>query len=142
MPQHIYTHIHIYAVAFLALVVALVILHYLFPAISWKHRKYRRDAKKLHAKLSMIQEDGQKMAYLKRINPYIFEELILYALKKRGYKVKPNKKYSGDGGIDGRFYVDKELYYIQAKRYAGHINRKHVEEFDQIVTRDQVKGIF
>ena len=59
----------------------------------------------------------------------IFEEMILTALKKRGHKIIRNKKYTGDGGLDGQITMNGVEYLIQAKRYKNHINAAHVREF-------------
>ncbi|HHX8430837.1 TPA: hypothetical protein ACVO1V_002940 [Legionella pneumophila] len=37
-------------------------------------------------------------AYIRTIDPFVFEELILIAFKSRGLKVIHNKRYTGDGG--------------------------------------------
>ena len=80
--------------------------------------------------------------YLRKMNPYLFEELILTALKKGGYKIVRNKAYSNDGGIDGRVYIKGNLYYIQAKRYKAHITKSHVEQLNWACYRDKVGGLF
>lgn len=68
--------------------------------------------------------------------------MILSALKKRGYKIKRNKRYSGDGGIDGQVIIEGHCYLIQAKRYANHINPTHVQSFVRLCQRRRKKGLF
>ncbi len=120
----------------------LYIVYLLIPKESKKHKYYYRQAEKIYKKLSTFSYEGQKINYLKQINPYVFEELILYALKTKGHKVIRNKSYSNDGGIDGKFYIDNQLFFIQAKRYQNHINKQHIIEFEKIVIANKVKGIF
>ena len=62
-------------------------------------------------------DSAGKMAYLRKINPYVFEELVLDGFRSKGYGVKRNRRYSGDGGIDGRVYLDGKEYLVQCKRY-------------------------
>lgn len=94
------------------------------------------------AKLAEIQNTGQKFALLRNINPFVFEEMILETFEQRGYKVRRNTRYTGDGGIDGRVWLDGDLFLIQAKRYAGHISAAHVREFCSMVDAKGCKGFF
>lgn len=80
--------------------------------------------------------------YLRTRDPFLFEEMILTALKKAGHRIKRNHRYTGDGGIDGQCWIDGEHYYIQAKRYKNHISAVHVKEFDEICRRKGIKGLF
>lgn len=67
---------------------------------------------------------------LRSCNPFVFEELLLNIFAEiEEFKIVRNKRYTGDGGIDGRFYFDDYPFLIQAKRYTSHINPQHVEEF-------------
>ena len=57
---------------------------------------------------------------IKKMDPYIFEEVILKLLKKMGYGEYIGTKKSGDGGIDGILNQDQlgiEKIYIQVKRF-------------------------
>ncbi|MBB6131494.1 restriction endonuclease [Mucilaginibacter lappiensis] len=81
------------------------------------------------------------MNYLKKIDPYVFEELLLEAFVLKGYKIKRNGSYSGDGGIDGIIYNEKgETILIQAKRYKSFINTQHLRDFDLLTCRQRVKA--
>ena len=69
-------------------------------------------------------------AYIRTIDPFVFEELLLIAFKKRGLKVIHNKRYTGDGGIDGVVILpSKHRIALQAKRYQKHINVQHIRDF-------------
>lgn len=82
------------------------------------------------------------IAYLRKVDPYVFEELLLTAFARRGIAVRRNARYSGDGGIDGRLRLGGERVYLQAKRYRTHIRAGDVRAFQTLVAEQQVKGIF
>lgn len=130
----------LHAIAFLAVLL-------LFAWLSWRrrtrrHRRKIRQAGRVLAKLSEIPHPGQRLAYLRKIDPYTFEELLLEVFERRGFKIQRNKRYSGDGGIDGKVWHDGELYFIQAKRYSNQINKRHVEDFIELIEVFQCRGIF
>lgn len=106
------------------------------------HRRRARQAKRNLETLATIPEPGRKFAYLRTIEPFTFEEMLLETFEQRGYKVKRNDRYSGDGGIDGRVWLDGELFLIQAKRYTNHISAAHVEDFCNLVDAQGCKGFF
>jgi restriction system protein len=130
------------AVAVVASIILAFAGRHFFSAKRRRHARYRQSAEKTYQALQAFAHDGQRINYLRKISPYAFEELILYALGKYGYKIVRNQSYSGDGGIDGRFYVDGELVLVQAKRYRGQINKQHVQEFERIVREHECHGIF
>ncbi len=86
--------------------------------------------------------EAQRISYLKKINPYVFEELILSRYELLGYKIERNTKYSGDGGYDGKVWINGELHLIQAKRYRGHIKKEHIYEFIRLIQKNNCNGIF
>lgn len=134
--------INLHNIYFLLIPVLLYLIYLLVPKESRKHKRYYKYSITIYNKLKEMPYEGQKINYLKKINPYVFEELILYSLKEKGYKVIRNKSYSNDGGIDGKFYIDNQLFLVQAKRYQNHINKKHVTDFERIVIEHKAKGIF
>ena len=80
------------------------------------------------------------LSYLRKIDAYVFEELIMTALEAQGIQVMRNARYSGDGGSDGRFMLDGGLYLIQAKRYQGSINADHVRTFGDLARKEGARG--
>lgn len=62
------------------------------------------------------------MRYLRKINPYVFEELLLLALERQGLTVVRNASYSGDGGTDGQVIIDDECWLIQPNATAGRLH--------------------
>lgn len=103
-----------------------------------------RDARRIYGNLNEITNcyEGWLISYLRKINPYVFEELILYAFKKHGYKIYRNRRYSNDGGIDGKVKKDGKKYLIQAKRYSAAINPCHVRNFIDVCRKMKMKGYF
>ncbi len=93
-------------------------------------------------KLKDIGTPQAQFYYLRNLDAFVFEEMILTAFKKKGYKIIRNKRYTGDGGIDGKVYIDKKLHLIQAKRYREHINLAHIKEFNEICANKNAYGLF
>ncbi len=85
---------------------------------------------------------GAQIAYLRKVDPLVVEELILTALQSRGYPIKRNSHYSGDGGVDGRCWIDGELHFIQCKRYRSSILPEHVRQFSALCARSGARGLF
>lgn len=111
---------------------------------STRHSRNYRKAKKISHKINNQDffYDSAILSYLRKIDPFVFEELLLYTFKKRGYKIYRNKRYTGDGGIDGKVRIDGYVYYIQAKRYQSYINYEHVVDFNNLCKRFNKKGFF
>ncbi len=127
------------------LVVLLVVVAWLFrreTATARRHRRYRATAARVHQRLRELNGDGQRMSYLRKINPYVFEELLLLAFERQGLKVERNASYSGDGGLDGKVFINGECWLIQAKRYSRAISPGHVREFDALLSRAGQRGFF
>lgn len=106
------------------------------------HVRRQRQAQRVLAKLMTIPEPRWQIAYLRKIDPFTFEELILEAFEQRGERVQRNHRYTGDGGVDGRVWLDGKLHLVQAKRYSGHIDLGHVREFGTLVNRNHARGLF
>lgn len=98
--------------------------------------------------ISTIEEQvkSELLDYLKGIDPYDFEKVILLLLKKMGYGEMVETKKSGDGGIDGVMNEDKlglERIYIQAKRYTtGNVQETDIRNFIGAMSGDTSKGVF
>lgn len=79
----------------LCLIVLIAILRR--PAASARvrrHRRYRETAQRVLGRLPALSSDGARLSYLRKINPYVFEELLLLALEKQGLEVIRNRSYS------------------------------------------------
>ena len=124
--------------------VFLIILVLLLPKKKNKRHIYNiENSKKILEKINTFIYPGQKLNYLRKIDPFVFEELLLTSFERIGYKIKRNKKYTGDGGADGIvFDQKKQKYLIQAKRYSNYINAAHIKEFEILVKKKKCKGFF
>jgi len=108
------------------------------------HRANVRRSRKVLRTLRSFGDPGgaaRSLAYLRRVEPLIFEEVVMSALEDAGVLVLRSCRYSGDGGVDGAFWCPEAGWMaVQAKRYAAHIDRQHVHEFANVVRRMQYAG--
>lgn len=105
-----------------------------------RHRRYRKTAQRVLERLPQLPSDGARLSYLRKINPYVFEELLLLALEKQGLEVIRNRSYSGDGGLDGQVFINGERWLIQAKRYSRSISPQHIQAFGKLLAREGCGG--
>lgn len=94
-----------------------------------RHQRYRATAARVLGRLKTLPGDAHRLKYLRKINPYVFEELLLLALKQQGMMVIHNPCDSGDGGPDGQVMINGERWLIQAKRYGRTIRPAHIDAF-------------
>ena len=113
------------------------------------HQWRKQSAKNIFKKLKTMEHDGQMIAYLRKIDHFVFEELLLLAVEQNlNCKAIHNNKYTGDGGVDGRFYLfdnknNKKLYLVQAKRYKSHIDNQDILKFSSLVKNEDAElGLF
>ncbi|EMH7334787.1 restriction endonuclease [Serratia bockelmannii] len=107
-----------------------------------RHRRYRAAAARVLQRLPQLGGDGQRLAYLRKINPFVFEELLLLAFERHGYAVIRNTSYSGDGGLDGQVIIGDQKYLIQAKRYGRAITPSHIKSFGALLRHHHCQGFF
>ena len=140
-----------------------VIVTFIFILILWvsfsSSKKYkkshiwrRKSADKTLKKIKSFKFPGQIFSYLRKVDPFVVEEIILNSIEHRqDIEVIRNDKYTGDGGIDGRFNLTvrvdakevQRLYLIQVKRYNSYINVKDLNKFNkQIVEENAYAGLF
>ncbi|MBN6454469.1 restriction endonuclease, partial [Escherichia coli] len=48
------------------------------------HQRYRATAARVLGRLKTLPGDAHRLTYLRKINPYVFEELLLLALTQQG----------------------------------------------------------
>lgn len=106
-----------------------------------RHYFKLKAAKRVYAKIQGL-DDACVIPYLRKIDPFVFEELVLWAFKQKGYRVYRNTRYSGDGGVDGKVKVNGRKILVQDKRYSGYIQMSHVRDFDRLCRRRHRYGIF
>lgn len=110
------------------------------------HRQRIRRSRRILAKLrsrGMRGEAGRCFAYLRKVEPLAFEEIVLTAFEDAGCLVLRNLSYSGDGGIDGRCMPPGSgwrQWGLQVKRYDGHVTARHVAQFGAAVVRHGLAG--
>lgn len=126
--------------SYLMIVAAFLIL-FLLTRKRTRHERKIKTADFILKRIDNFSEP-QKIAYLRKVDAYAFEELVLTCLERKGFPIQRNKSYSGDGGIDGRFFIDGKLHYIQAKRYSAEIRYEHIEAFANILKQNNCKGVF
>jgi restriction system protein len=108
-----------------------------------KHQQYIRLAALVLEQLRSGEVQLPKaLGILRKMNPYAFEELLLTCCQEQRWEIERNFKYTGDGGLDGRVTIAGKLYLIQAKRYRGYINPKHIRDFDQVIQGEKAMGGF
>lgn len=107
-----------------------------------RHARKRQAAKRRLLALRELETPAQQFGYLRKVNHFVYEEMILAALEEAGYCVTHNQRYTGDGGIDGRFQVAGRDVLIQAKRYRYHIRAADVKAFGKVCDQYQLNGIF
>lgn len=84
----------------------------------------------------------KQFSYLRKVDPFVFEEMILTSIKRNNHQITRNKRYTGDGGIDGRAVINGVETIIQAKRYSSYIAAKDVEVFSSKCETLGSKGLF
>lgn len=107
-----------------------------------RHQRYQNTAQRVLSRLKELNDDGQRLVYLRKINPYVLEELLLTAFERQGHTVIRSPSYSGDGGIDGQVIIDGVTWLIQAKRYGRSINPQHVQAFIRLLVSRNQPGFF
>lgn len=81
-------------------------------------------------------------ARLRGMDSLAFEELLLECFERRGHGVVRNRRYTGDGGIDGQVMIESEIWLIQAKRYADAIRPDHLGAFEALCRAKGRRGLF
>ncbi|GAB2855947.1 hypothetical protein GCM10027277_25680 [Pseudoduganella ginsengisoli] len=77
---------------------------------------------------------GRCLAYLRAVDPLVFEEVVMSALEDAGLLVLRGRRYSGDGGVDGIVWLpDRGWYAVQSKRYRQHVCLAHVCAFGEVI---------
>jgi len=107
-----------------------------------RHQRYQLNAERVIARLKMLGGDGQRLVYLRKINPYVLEELLLTAFERQGHTVFRSPSYSGDSGVDGQVVIDGVTWLIQAKRYRRSISPQHVQAFIRLLVSRNQPGFF
>jgi restriction system protein len=80
---------------------------------------------------------------LRELNPFVFEEVLLYCCRLWKYHVLPKEGFTKDNGIDGCFAYKGYFYTLQAKLYSGEANPEHLRLFSNAIGwHHAAKGFF
>jgi restriction system protein len=87
---------------------------------------------------------ARTIGYLRRLDPFVFEEVVLTCLEESGAAVWRSSRYTGDGGVDGHVHLPQLGWApIQVKRFCGHVCRSDVFDFYELLERRRCKaGLF
>lgn len=95
-----------------------------------RHQRKVAASRRLLTLLATFQHEGAVINYLRKIDPFVMEELVLSLLESQGLFVLRSRAYTGDGGVDGAFYwPGRGWHAVQVKRYSGAINPAHARAF-------------
>lgn len=134
---------HVLLTLELALILLWVVLPHVTPSdAELRHRRYRKRAAAALKQLPKLRDDAARMVWLRKVSPYVFEEMLLTALYRQGFRIQRNIKYSGDDGMDGQVWIAGQHWLIQAKRYNRTISAQHVAAFGELTARKQCRGFF
>lgn len=128
-----------YVAILAALVAANRYVDRLLTPHSWRWRAARRVRRRI-VKDAFTPE--RTIGYLRSVDPFVFEELVLLSFRKAGYHIQRNKRYTGDGGLDGRMSKDGRRWLLQMKRYSGHIDAADVRAFAGLCREHGACGAF
>lgn len=109
-------------------------------SIPASHRTKRHEARRrfgyLRALAASDEPTDRRALFgdLRRMDPLVFEELVLLCLETRGNRIRRSRRYSGDGGVDGLIFHMGVWCPIQCKRYREHIDPRHVEDLAAVMT--------
>ena len=107
-----------------------------------QHVYNRINAHRFLEKLRKIETPQEQFYYLRGLDAFVFEEMVMTSLKRKGFIMVRNEGYTGDGGIDGRAYYNDQHFLVQVKRYKGHIKATDIKEFAAISERRKGRGLF
>lgn len=107
-----------------------------------QHVYNRINAHRFLKTLKALETPQEQFYYLRGLDAFVFEEMIMTSLKRKGFIIVRNEGYTGDGGIDGRAYYNDQHYLVQAKRYRGHIKANDIDAFAKICDRRKGRGLF
>lgn len=135
-------HPYIWMAILLLILIAWAVRRWQVPI---RHRWRRQQARTMCLQLQgpdRTQPSGVIYARLRGMDPLAFEELLLECFERRGCRVVRNRRYTGDGGLDGKVVIQGRTWLIQAKRYASAIRPEHVDGFATLCRSKGMPGLF
>lgn len=107
----------------------------------WRRRQARTMCRQMRGR-DRAQPAPMLYARLRAMDPLAFEELLLEAFELRGHRVIRNRRYTGDGGVDGEVFISGTRFLVQAKRYRDAIRPEHVRDFADLCAARGRRGLF
>jgi restriction system protein len=108
------------------------------------HQRNVRQSRRVLRAVRGFDEPGvgaRSLAYLRAVDPLVFEEVVMSALEDAGLLVLRSKRYSGDGGVDGTVWLPERGWFaVQSKRYRHHVCLEHVCAFSQVLASEDFDG--
>ncbi|MBP2195059.1 restriction endonuclease [Pantoea cypripedii] len=135
-------HRGLFVLAMAAVVVLAIIVLRPRTVSQRRHRRYQKQAARALLRLPQLRDEAARIAWLRKMNPYVFEEMLLTALSRQGLRIQRNDRYSGDNGSDGQVWINGRRWLIQAKRYSATISAAHVSAFGLLSEREGCPGLF
>ncbi len=129
----------------LALAIIIAALAWRASRVPIRHRWRRRQARVMcDAFCGRDRSEPPALIYarLRAMDALAFEELLLESFERRGHRVVRNRRYTGDGGVDGQVVIDGRIWLIQAKRYAAAIRPEHVQALASLCAARGILGLF
>jgi restriction system protein len=105
------------------IILCAIVVFYLIVFAKSKE-KWRIDKSKYVLKeLNKMSDPSHIFTKLRRLDPFLYEELILTSIdiNNPNVEITRNKRYTGDGGIDGVIKINGVIVAIQAKCYTNEI---------------------
>ena len=128
---------------YLAILAALVAANRYVDRLLTPHGWRWRAARRLRRRIIKDAFTPERtIGYLRSVDPFVFEELVLLSFRKAGYRIRRNRRYTGDGGIDGRMSKGSRRWLLQMKRYGGHIDAADVRAFAGLCREHGACGAF
>ena len=94
------------------------------------------------AELDPLKQPSLAFQYLRSVCPFTFEEMVLLQLSIRKLAIERNRRYIGDGGVDGRFVLNGQCWLVQAKKYSGMVRPADIMDFAVVCEGQGAFGLF
>lgn len=114
-----------------------------------QHRRRVRQSRRVLSTLRRFKGPhaaAQAFSYLRQVDPLVFEEVAMSALEDAGALVLRSRRYTGDGGVDGRCWfpwAGLRTIAVQVKRFDAAVTPNDVRDFCAVVIdRGYAGGIF
>lgn len=140
--SHYFWSLHPYVQIGFFIFLALLTVPVFISTQKHQHKKNVVMSKGVMRKVGKIKNPNKQIAYLRQIDHFLFEEVVLTTLNSMGFRIKRNSAYTGDGGIDGEVKIKGKWFLIQSKRYSNYIDKTHVEAFLDVCRERRQPGLF